>query len=332
MRSARRRLVSAAVVVIALVLTSSGCTSSDAEQPSKKPAPVPQQPRTECGDFKIAYDPSNGYEASAFVVGHLAQTELGCDVTYVKTTSRKAWWLVAHGRADVYLDAFGSTDLSRRLATPDGPVTILGPNGMRGGVELLTPAFMAAAGIGNVRDLADLPPELFGGVQPSITTVTPLLPLAQSLVEFQGLDFGVSDYAFTHPLAGMGDLLQAPRRADLDRNPNFFLVEGPRTFLGDGPGRHTVELPRSSASLCEPGNKATLCSVANFKYLKIANSEFARSDSPAYNLVYNYRLEAAQAATILALVELSGFDVGEPDVVSWINTHANVWKRWLERA
>ncbi len=61
--------------------------------------------------LRIAYDPTNGYEASAFIVGKLAAEELDCDGHYVKTTTSKAWRLVARGDADVYLDAYGSPDL-----------------------------------------------------------------------------------------------------------------------------------------------------------------------------------------------------------------------------
>ncbi len=321
----------AGAVVATLVVTAVGCSSESIPEPVGETAPLPQSNRGACGELNIAYSPGNGYEASAFIVGRLAKDELGCDVSYLKTNSRKAWRLVASGRADVYLDAYGSPDLSQQFTAPDGPVTDLGPNGIVGGVDVLAPYFMAEYGIETARDLPDLPPAVFGSPGPSLSTVPSLLPLAQSFLEFQGLDFRLKNYVDTHPRAGMRDLLAAPRSNDDTKNPNFYLVEGPQKFLGDGPGRVAVQIPGSAADLCDPDGRTTLCSFDDFAFVKIANSQFAASDSPAYNLVYNYRLKPGQASTILELVELSGYDVGEADVVSWINTHSTTWQRWLRR-
>ena len=75
---------------------------------------------------------------------------------------------------------------------------------------------------------------------------------------------------------------------------------------------------------------STLCSFENFRYQKIVNSDFAASDSPAYSLVYAYELDEDDAATVEELVELSGFNVRAADMTSWLNTHKETWKRWLE--
>jgi len=317
-------------VIAALTLAVSGCGQQAEPKAPPVTAPSPKSARGDCGELRIAYDPRNGYEASAFIIGALARSELECDVRYVRTTSRKAWRVVARGEADVYLDAYGSPDLVETLTARDGPVTVLGPNGIQGGVDLLAPFFMEDDGIESARDLEDLPAGYFRNVTPVISTVPSLLPLAQSFIEFQRLDFVAKDYTLAHPDAGMGDLLQAPALNDRAGNAAFFLVEAPRTFLGDGAGRLSIEIPGSAAGPCVPTPAATLCSLGDFEYTKIVNSKFADSRNPAYNLVYNYRLPAAQAATILDLVRLSGMDVGEADVVSWINTHEDMWKRWLK--
>ena len=52
--------------------------------------------------------------------------------------------------------------------------------------------------------------------------------------------------------------------------------------------------------------------------------------SPAYNLVYRYELDSEEVDNLLEIVELSGYDVSSADVASWINTHENVWKHWLD--
>lgn len=316
-------------VAAALAAAAVGCTGGDETSPSASSAPTPRGASDECGSFTIAYDGSNGYEASAFIVGRIAADELGCEVDYVSTTSRAAWRLVASGEADVYLDAFGSTDFQTRLAAPGGPVTIIGRNGVIGGVDLLAPFFMGERGLSAAPDLADVRRIGWGQTRPSITTAPGLLAMARAFVQSQGLDYQVHDFS-TAAGAGVGELLQQVSRDDQRHLPNLYLIAAPRQFLGDGDGRQVVEIPESGARSCTPNVITTLCSLDNFRYLKIVNSQFAHSDSPAYRLVYNYRLSRAEAGNVLEIVALSGYQVGTADAASWINTHRGVWRRWLE--
>jgi hypothetical protein len=322
--------VSAAVLAIC-VLGLSACSGGKEEADKPPAAPTPSASQQECGDFRIAYDPTNGYEVSAFIIGELATEHLDCKVTYITTTSRKAWRLVARGGADVYLDAYGSPDLREEFTAEDGPVTSLGNSGIRGGVDLLAPAFMGTLGLDSAQDLDDTQRIGWGSTTPAITTVPALMPLAAAIVDFLDLDYATRDITQVRgrPL-GMGYLMQQPREDDARQQPNTYLVEGPRMLLGDGAGRIFVQLPGSAGDLCQPDLLSTTCSLEDFSYEKIANSAFAASGSPAYSLVYKYKLDREDIATLMELVELSGYDVGPADVASWINTHKEVWKRWLE--
>jgi glycine betaine/proline transport system substrate-binding protein len=296
--------------------------------------------------LRIAYDPSNGYEASAFIVGTIAERALHCDVEYVKTTARDAWRLVAAGDADVYMDAYGNADLRAELgigeadadeqttdessAPPTEPtVAVLGPNGIKGAVELLTPAFMGDRGLESAQDL-DEPAHIgWGATSPAITTSSELVRLAHAVVRSLRLDYVVLNAADITGRRGMRFLLPRPRDDDGHEVPNTYLVEAPRQLLGDGVGRHVVALPESAADGCTPGRVSTLCSLAGFRYVKIVNTDFAQSGSPAYSLVYHYELSDEDVATVEELVALSGYDVGAVDVASWINTHKDAWRAWL---
>lgn len=326
----RLRRPVAGLAVLALVL--GACSGGDDEQTEKPPAPAPSASQEDCEDLRIAYDPLNGYEVSAFIIGELAAEQLDCDVSYVKTTSRKAWRLVARGGADVYLDAYGSPELRDELTADGGPLTAVGNSGIRGGVDLLAPAFMGTLGLVSASDLEKTQQIGWGSTTPAITTVPALIPLATSMVDFLDLDdYQVRDITEVRgqPL-GMGYLMQQPREDDSREQPNTYLVEGPRMLLGDGAGRISVQIPGSAGQDCTPDLESTTCSLEDFSYEKIANTEFAESGSPAYTLIYNYRLNREDAATLMELVELSGYDVGPADVASWLNTHKEVWKRWLE--
>lgn len=327
------RLGSRALAVLAAVSLLAALCSCNGDPRRHDATPttsaVPPTAKGPCGRFSIAYNPANGYEASAFIVGAIAAKSLGCEVTYVKTTSRKAWKVVGSGRADVYLDAYGVGPLHHRLAKPGGPVTIVGPNGVLGAVNMLAPFFMGQRGLDTARDLDDATRIGWGVTTPAITTVPELLPLARSFVQFQSLDYTVRNYDQVGLGGGMGALMQQPRLDDANKVPNVYLVEGPRGLLGDRPGEKSVDIPGSAAQPCRPNRRSTLCSFSDFRYLKIANTTFAKSGSPAFALVYKYRLDARNIANILELVTLSGYAVGPPDVASWLNTHSAQWRRWL---
>lgn len=326
-RGASRTVVVLSTICLSVLSACTGGSGDTATAPSSSTTtPTAKGP---CGDFSIAYDPANGYEASAFIVGSIAANSLGCHVTYVKTTSRKAWQVVASGKADVYLDAYGVGALRHRLTKKAGPVTVVGPNGVDGAVNMLVPEFMGRRGLNSARDLSDVDRIGWGLTTPAITTVPALIPLAKAFIEFQGLDYAVRDFDQVGLGGGMGALMQQPRRDDAHNAPNVYLVAGPRGLLGDRPGQRQVEIPASAAQPCVPNRRSTLCSFSDFKYLKIANSAFAASESPAFALVYKYELDAVDTANILELVALSGYHVGPPDVASWLNTHKSRWRQWL---
>ncbi len=44
----------------------------------------------DCGDLNIAVNPWTGYVANAHVIGYVAKTELGCNVTYPESRRRSA--------------------------------------------------------------------------------------------------------------------------------------------------------------------------------------------------------------------------------------------------
>jgi glycine betaine/proline transport system substrate-binding protein len=339
-RSRARVRTAAAGCVIALLALAACSGSGDGGSPQPS-APPPPRSSGVCGVFRIAYDPSNGYEASAFIVGAVAERALHCDVEYVKTRSRDAWRLIADGGADVYMDAYGNDDLRAELGVgeptdgetsspPQEPkLNIIGPNGVKGAVSLLAPAFMGDRGLNRSQDLGDTARIGWGVTTPAITTTPELVRLAHRVVSSLRLDYVVRDSADIAGRRGMRFLLPQPRDDDLHGAPNLYLVEAPRQLLGDGVGRHVVDLPESSADGCVPNRVATLCSLATFRYVKIVNSDFAKSGSPAYSLVYHYELSDEDVATVEELVQLSGYDVGAVDVASWINTHKEAWQAWL---
>ncbi len=342
-RGAGRRGVGRVALVTTVLLAATACsTLQDLDSPTHTPStaptttlPAPPKPtdaHARCGRFTIAYAPSNGYELSAFIVGQLAKQELGCRVTMRPMTPRDAWRAVAKGTADVYLDAYGTPKLVHRMVAVRRDVTVVGPNGIHGAVSLMAPYFLSKEQIESARDLGEDQQSDSGGEVPTptgprvteLTTAPQLRPLARSVVDNLGLPLTVA--VDQH---GMRALLgQATKDNDV-HHPGLYLVAAPRGLTGDGPGRYAVDLPVSGGRDCVPGPQTTLCSLADFEYLKIANAAFARAGGPAYQLVYRYRLSKTDLPNVMQIIELSGYDVGPADADAWLNTHEQVWSRWL---
>jgi glycine betaine/proline transport system substrate-binding protein len=74
--------VLALVACAALVLA--GCGSGDIEEQTEENQAGSSG---DCGELNMAVNPWVGYEADAYVVGHVAEQELGCKVNY----KRRGW-------------------------------------------------------------------------------------------------------------------------------------------------------------------------------------------------------------------------------------------------
>jgi glycine betaine/proline transport system substrate-binding protein len=324
MARSRRRGASIALLLIA-VLAAGACGTKPKPAATTTTTSPPATHGT-CGTLKLGYDPTVGYEASAYLVGELARMELGCTVRYVKTNSRAAWQLAANGSIDAYLDDYGNIDLHGQYARPGGPVTVVGDNGVRGNVDLVVPEFMEDRGVRRARDLLNLERVGWGVTTPAITTVPALAPLARALNRAVNLNYSIIvSRPARNGIHGLKELYGRWQRDDQQQTPAVYLVQGPVNLVTGS----FVELPTSASTSCVRNAVTSLCRFGEFSYYKIANADFADSGSPAYRLVYSYHLGPPDVETISKIIALSGNDVQRSDMIGWINTHRSVWRRWL---
>ena len=74
----------------------------------------------ECGDLNMAVNPWVGYEASAYVVGTVAQQELGCTVNYKELKEDVSWQGFGTGEVDVVIEDWGHPDLEKKFFAESG--------------------------------------------------------------------------------------------------------------------------------------------------------------------------------------------------------------------
>ncbi len=69
----------AVAACVALTLAGCGDSSIDEETEANEERAAEAG---DCGELNMAVNPWVGYEADAYVVGHVAETQLGCEVNY----------------------------------------------------------------------------------------------------------------------------------------------------------------------------------------------------------------------------------------------------------
>ena len=101
----------AAVATLALSACGGGSIDEETEANEDQAA----EAGGECGDLNMAVNPWVGYEASAYVVGTVAQDELGCTVNYKDLKEDVSWQGFGTGEVDVVIEDWGHPDLEKKF-------------------------------------------------------------------------------------------------------------------------------------------------------------------------------------------------------------------------
>lgn len=141
LRSRKAGLVSVAASV-ALALTACGESSIDDETEANESQAAELG---DCGELNMAVNPWVGYEASAYVVGHVATEELGCTVNYKDIKEDVAWQGFGTGEVDVIIEDWGHPDLEKKFFAEQGDGSAMdgGPNGNVGIIGWYVPGWLA---------------------------------------------------------------------------------------------------------------------------------------------------------------------------------------------
>ena len=93
----------------------------------------------------MAVNPWVGYEASAYVVGTVAESELGCTVEYKELKEDVSWQGFGTGEVDVVIEDWGHPDLEKKFFAEegDGTATDFGPTGNIGIIGWYVPPWLA---------------------------------------------------------------------------------------------------------------------------------------------------------------------------------------------
>lgn len=125
-------------------LTLAGCGGGSIEKETKANESQAAE-GGDCGEINMAVNPWVGYYADAYVVGQVAEQELGCTVNYKELKEDVSWQGFGTGEVDVVMEDWGHPDLEKKFfaESGDGSAMEFGPTGNVGIIGWYVPPWLA---------------------------------------------------------------------------------------------------------------------------------------------------------------------------------------------
>ncbi|MBC9731240.1 ABC transporter substrate-binding protein [Streptomyces sp. TRM68367] len=280
-----------------------------------------------CGTFNLAINPWVGYEADAAVVAYVAQHDLGCTVNKKDLKEEIAWQGFGTGEVDAVLENWGHEDLKKKYITEQKTAVDAGPTGNKGLIGWYVPPWLAKAhpDITDWKNLnkyaakfktseSDGQGQLLDG-DPSYVTND------EALVKNLKLNFKVV-YAGSETA-----LIQAFRNAEKNKQWMIGYFYEPQWFTSEVP-LVKVKLPPYKAG-CDADPAKIACDYPVYNLDKIVSAKFAKSGSPAYDLVKKFHWTNDDQDTVAKYIAV---DKMSPEAAAkkWVEANRAKVDAWLK--
>ena len=282
----------------------------------------------ECGDLNMAVNPWVGYAASAYVVGELAASELGCNVEYRDLKEEVSWAGFGTDEVDVVIEDWGHPDLEKQYfaKSGDGSAMDFGPNGNEGIIGWYVPPWLAKEhpDITNWENLNKYASEFatsesgdkgqFLGSDPSY------VQFDEAIVKNLDLDFEVT---FSGSEAAS---VAAFTKAEENKEWLIGYFYEPQVLITEIP-LVKVELPTYEPGCQEPAS-ATDCDYPVTDLKKIVSTAWAKSDSTAVDLVEKFNWTNDDQYVVAGYISGDGMSP-EDAAAKWIEENQDKVDAWL---
>ena len=311
----------AALAVLA-GLALAGCGGGDIES-----APTGGGGGEECGEFDIAINPWVGYEASAHVVGYVASSRLGCDVEYKNVKEEVAWQGMGNDEIDVVIENWGHDDLKKKYIEDQGIAQEAGSTGNVGIIGWYVPPWMAEeypdiTDWKNLNKYADMFQTSESGDKGQLLDGDPsFVTNDEALVKNLDLNYEVV-YAGSEAA-----LIQAFRQAEANKEPLIGYFYEPQWFMAEVP-LVKVDLPPYKPG-CDADPEKVACDYPRYDLDKIVATDFAKSGSPAYDLVKNFQWTNDDQNVVAKYIAADGMDPEEA-AEKWVEANQDKVDAWLK--
>ena len=317
-----RRAGRLAVLAAAAGLALAGCGGGNIQSAGSQAA-------GECNDdMSMAINPWVGYEASAHVVGYIAKNKLGCEVEYKPLKEELSWQGFGSGEVDVVIENWGHPDLVKKYIKEQKTAVDVGPNGNIGVIGWYVPPWLAKAhpDVLNWQNLnkyskqfatsESAPKGQLTDGDPSFVTND------EALVDNLNLDFKVV-YAGSEPA-----LIQGFRTAE--KNHDWFIgyFYEPQWLFQDLK-LEQVQLPKYTQG-CDANPEQVDCEYPKYILNKVASKEFMQENSPAAQLVRNFKWTNADQNTVAGYIAQDGMSP-EAAAAKWVKANPDKVQQWLPK-
>ncbi|WP_367325086.1 ABC transporter substrate-binding protein [Streptomyces sp. HUAS ZL42] len=280
-----------------------------------------------CGTFNLAVNPWVGYEADAAVVAYVAEQDLKCKVVKKDLKEEIAWQGFGTGEVDAVLENWGHDDLKKKYITDQKTAVDAGPTGNEGLIGWYVPPWLAKAhpDITDWNSLnkyaANFKTSESGGKGQLLDGDPSYVTNDEALVKNLKLDFKVV-YAGSETA-----LIQAFRKAEKNKEWVIGYFYEPQWFLSEVP-LVKVKLPEYKDG-CDADAAKVACDYPVYKLDKIVSAKFAKSGSPAYDLVKNFNWTNDDQNTVAKYIAVDKM-TPEAAAKKWVEANRDKVDAWIK--
>lgn len=322
MRVTRKRAGSAFALATAATLILAACGGGDIDDSSASGGTSGE----DCGELNMAVNPWVGYEASAYVVGQVAEEQLGCTVNYKDLKEEISWQGFSTGEVDVVIENWGHPDLEKQYIDEQGVAVDVGSQGNEGVIGWYVPPWLAdehpeVLDWENLNDFASDFATAETGSQGQLLDGDPsFVTNDEALVKNLDLNFKV---VYAGSEAG---LIQAFRKAEENKEFMIGYFYEPQWFLSEVP-LVKVNLPPYEEGCDQPAS-AVDCDYPPYPLNKVASTEFMESGSPAADLVQNFKWTNDDQNEVAKMIAEDGMEPADA-ADEWISNNQDMVDTWL---
>lgn len=280
-----------------------------------------------CGDLRIAINPWVGYEANAHVIGYVAKTKLGCNVTYPQLKEEVAWQGMASGSVDTVVENWGHADLTKKYITDGKTVEDAGLTGNEGIIGWYVPEWLATAHP-DVLDYQNLnkyasnfATSESGGKGQLLDGDPSYVTNDEALVTNLKLNFKV--------VFGGSEAAIIAAQRDAQKNKKWLVsyFYEPQWLFNELKMKQ-VKLPPYTEG-CDADPKKVACDYPPYHLNKLIATKFATSGSPAVGLIKNFQWTNDDQNAVAAMIANEKMDP-EAAAQKWVDANPDKVAAWLK--
>lgn len=319
----------AAIAVVALGAAGCGGGSIDEQTKANASNAATAAAQGTCGTINMAVNPWVSYEASAYVVGEIAKTKLGCTVNYKELKEDVSWQGFGTGEVDVIIEDWGHPDLEKKFfASGDSSAVDGGPNGNKGIIHWYVPPWLATEhpdilDYQNLNKYADQFKTSESGDKGQFLGSDPsYVQFDEAIIKNLGLNFKV---VFA---GGEAASLEAFKKAEANKEWLIGYFWEPQYLFADVPLK-AVKLPAYTDG-CQADPAKVACDYPDTVLKKIFSSKWAaQSADTGVAFVKNFQWTNEDQNTVAKYIAVDKMDPADA-ATKWIDANPDKVAAWLK--